>query len=100
MGMDGDMCPEDIRAQCITIMDLFGEYFNQQELPFTFTPLNNRSDHGPFLDAGKPVGGVKAGAEQIKTQEQRIAFGGIQNTNLDPCYHKHCDTIDNPNMDI
>eukprot|EP01094_Clydonella_sp_ATCC50884_P023692 TRINITY_DN5751_c0_g1_i2.p1 TRINITY_DN5751_c0_g1~~TRINITY_DN5751_c0_g1_i2.p1 ORF type:complete len:576 (+),score=124.78 TRINITY_DN5751_c0_g1_i2:92-1729(+) len=98
--MDGEMCPDEIRTQCVTIMNLFGSYFESQELVFTTTPLNNRSDHGPFLDAGKPVGGVKAGAEQIKTEEQRTLFGGYANTNLDPCYHQHCDSIDNVNMEI
>jgi hypothetical protein len=35
------------------------------------------------------------GATEMKSMEQRTIFGGFSRTQLDPCYHKECDTVDN-----
>lgn len=36
-----------------------------------------------------------AGAERVKTREERIKFGGLANAAYDPCYHMACDDIYN-----
>jgi Zn-dependent M28 family amino/carboxypeptidase len=50
--------------------------------------LENRSDHGPFAEAGIPVGGLFTGADDT----------GPDGKPHDPCYHRACDTIDNVDM--
>jgi aminopeptidase S len=39
-----------------------------------------------------------SGAEGIKTLDQRIKFGGVENMPYDHCYHLSCDTILNINF--
>jgi aminopeptidase S len=45
-------------------------------------------------DAGVPSGGVLAGDEQAKSDEQAAAWGGRVDENFDRCYHSACDRID------
>ena len=78
------------------IEDIFTDYFASQNLEaLTDTTLEGRSDHGPFADAGVPVGGLFTGAEGIKTEEEARLFGGEAGEPHDPCYHQPCDTIEN-----
>ena len=48
-----------------------------------------------FLPPPPPKGGLFTGAEQIKTPEERILYGGLANAAYDPCYHQSCDDINN-----
>ena len=57
--------------------------------------LDGRSDYGGFLKYGIPAGGLFAGAEQLKTEEQYEKYGGTVGMAYDPCYHLACDTLDN-----
>jgi Zn-dependent M28 family amino/carboxypeptidase len=75
--------------------ELFESFFASRELPFRTIDLEGRSDHGPFLQAGVPVGGLFSGAEEIKTRAQAQTFGGTAGTPLDECYHEACDSIEN-----
>ncbi|MDO5630122.1 MAG: M20/M25/M40 family metallo-hydrolase [Mobilicoccus sp.] len=52
------------------------------------------SDHGPFLDAGIPVGGLYTGAFELKTAGEAADFGGEADAPRDPCYHEACDIAD------
>jgi Zn-dependent M28 family amino/carboxypeptidase len=87
------------------ISRLFVDYFDRQHLPWDYTEFSGRSDYGPFLAEGIACGGLFAGADDIKTQEQRDRYakmlgstlGGMANTDLDPCYHSKCDTLENLN---
>ena len=41
-----------------------------------------------------------SGDVKNKTKAQLQAYGGVAGKDLDPCYHKACDTIDNTNADL
>jgi len=87
------------------ITRLFTDYFDRNRLPWDYTEFSGRSDYGPFLAEGIACGGLFTGADDIKSQEQRdrylkilgSTFGGMANTDLDPCYHRKCDTLENLN---
>ncbi|MES1916914.1 MAG: hypothetical protein MHM6MM_008687, partial [Cercozoa sp. M6MM] len=51
------------------------------------------SDYFAFQQHGVPVGAIASGATELKTDEERVRFGGVANAQLDPCYHQACDTI-------
>jgi Zn-dependent M28 family amino/carboxypeptidase len=80
------------------IEQVFLDYFASQQLAVEPTPLDGRSDYGPFITAGIPVGGLFSGAEGIKTAQQAAVYGGTAGIAYDPCYHKPCDTFDNVNV--
>jgi Zn-dependent M28 family amino/carboxypeptidase len=87
------------------ITAVFKEWFDQQNLPWDYTDFSGRSDYGPFLAEGIVAGGLFAGADETKTQEQRDRYdqmlgqgtGGIAGAIQDPCYHQACDSIQNIN---
>ena len=84
---------------------LFIEYFQRNRLPWDYTEFSGRSDYGPFLAEGIACGGLFAGGDDVKSQEQRDRYlkmldstlGGMANTFRDPCYHRKCDTLENLN---
>lgn len=41
---------------------------------------------------------VRAGAEEIKTEEQELIWGGTADEQFDPCYHQDCDTYENVDL--
>jgi len=96
----GDVVREDIVQGSIIIQNQFEEYFKLRKLPTTLVEFNGRSDYGPFIENGICAGGLATGAEGIKTEAERILFGGVANAAYDPCYHQACDTIFNVNDDI
>ena len=59
------------------------------------TDLDARSDHGPFVAAGVPSGGLFSGAEGAKSAEQAARWGGAAGQPFDPCYHRACDDLTN-----
>ncbi|KAA8885484.1 M28 family peptidase [Nocardia colli] len=73
------------------------KYFDFLRLPHVPTALDGRSDYGPFMTVGIPVGGLFTGAEGIKTPEQQKMFGGEAGKPYDACYHSACDTTKNIN---
>ncbi|KAJ3355214.1 hypothetical protein HDU83_003791 [Entophlyctis luteolus] len=73
----------------------FQEFYNAKGLAHEPTPFDGRSDYGEFLKFGIPAGGLFAGAEEIKTEEQAAAYGGTAGVAFDPCYHLSCDTLEN-----
>ena len=78
---------------------VFYGYFESVNLPAEPTPFNGRSDYGPFIAAGVgiPAGGLFTGAENPKTAEQVLKYGGTAGLAYDPCYHAACDTFANNN---
>jgi Zn-dependent M28 family amino/carboxypeptidase len=78
---------------------VFYGYFESQNLPAEPTPFNGRSDYGPFIASGVgiPSGGLFTGAENPKTPEQVLKYGGTAGLAYDPCYHAACDDFDNNN---
>ena len=85
------------------ITALFRDWFIQQNLPWDYTDFSGRSDYGPFLAAGVVAGGLFTGADETKSEEQRLRYdrmlgqssGGVAGIIQDPCYHKLCDSIQN-----
>jgi len=90
----------NIRAGSQIIQGLFETYFQNNNINYTLTAFNGRSDYGPFIERGIPAGGLATGAEEIKTMATRDTFGGVCNTQLDPCYHQPCDSYDNVNVGV
>ncbi len=62
-------------------------------------PFTTRSDYHPFMVAGVPVGGVTAGASQVKTTVQARLWGGQAGIPFDPNYQSPRDTVDNVNRE-
>jgi Zn-dependent M28 family amino/carboxypeptidase len=77
------------------IYDLMARYLGERDLATARLDLEGRSDHGPFLEAGIPVGGIFTGAEMLKSHTQARRFGGTAGTAMDPCYHRPCDDLGN-----
>lgn len=77
----------------------FENYFSGAGQNFTATAFDGRSDYGPFLDVGVPSGGLFTGAEELKTEEEALLFGGTAGVALDQCYHAACDNVTNLNLE-
>jgi Zn-dependent M28 family amino/carboxypeptidase len=80
------------------IETFFEDYFTGAGQNFTATAFDGRSDYGPFLDVGIPSGGLFTGAEENKTAEEALMFGGTAGIALDACYHAACDNVTNLEM--
>ena len=80
------------------IEKVFVDYLASRGLASEPTAFDGRSDYGPFIDAGIPAGGLFTGAEEIKTPEQAVVYGGTAGDPYDHCYHEACDTIANVNV--
>jgi aminopeptidase S len=76
---------------------LFTSYFDAEGLSWAPIDLEGDSDHGPFIDAGIPTGGLFSGGIEPKTDAEAAAFGGRAGEPADACSHRACDTIDNVN---
>jgi len=74
---------------------LLGDYLNSRNLPYEPTELSGRSDYAPFARIGVPVGGLFSGAEERKTRNEAVRYGGTEGEPLDRCYHRACDTLAN-----
>ena len=83
------------------IEEVFFRFFESNSLPAETTPfVDGDSDYEPFLRAGIPGGGLFTGEVKRKTKAQVQAYGGVAGKDLDPCYHRACDTISNTNADL
>ncbi|KAL4804659.1 hypothetical protein BDV18DRAFT_26654 [Aspergillus unguis] len=81
------------------IEKLFEDYFlsiGQATVP---TEFDGRSDYEAFILNGIPAGGVFTGAEDIKTEEEALLFGGTAGVAFDENYHAAGDTFDNLNQE-
>ena len=79
---------------------LFHNYYHSIGVNSTSSPLNGRSDYGPFLQVGIACGGIDTGAEGIKTDAEVEMFGGEAGVAYDANYHQPGDTIENLAHDI
>jgi aminopeptidase S len=77
---------------------LFGVYFDEMGLAWAPVDLEGDSDHGPFVDAGIPTGGLFSGGIEPVTDAQAATFGAIAGHPADPCSHRACDIIDNVDL--
>jgi len=97
---NGTQAAPVINAASSKIQLIFETYFDLQNIPHQTTSFDGRSDYGPFLAANISAGGLFTGAEVIKSEAQRIQYGGVANAPFDPCYHLSCDTVDNINQEV
>jgi Zn-dependent M28 family amino/carboxypeptidase len=74
---------------------IFADHFEAERLAWEPIDLTGHADHGPFIAAGIPTGGLFAGGHEPKTDAQAAAFGGRVGEPADACSHRACDTIDN-----
>lgn len=80
--------------------DVLFRFFEDNSLKAESTVFDGGSDYEPFLKAGIPGGGLFSGDVESKTKAQVQAYGGVAGKDLDSCYHKACDTINNTNADL
>jgi Zn-dependent M28 family amino/carboxypeptidase len=92
---DGSDTPSVGPAGSAEIEKVFEHYFAAERLPTDPYPFDGRSDYVPFMAVGIPAGGLNAGFEQKKTEEQAKIYGGAAGEPYDPCYHWTCDDISN-----
>jgi Zn-dependent M28 family amino/carboxypeptidase len=78
---------------------VFEDFYASKGYNSTGTAFDGRSDYGPFLENNIAAGGLFTGAEDVKTEEDVILFGGEAGIAYDPNYHAEGDTIDNLNME-
>ncbi|PVV04234.1 hypothetical protein BB560_001269 [Smittium megazygosporum] len=96
---NGTDAPNNARCGSERIQHIFQKYFMHIKKNYKITDMIGGSDFLPFILNSIPSGGLLTGASEIKTEEERLLFGGMANAPLDPCYHKYCDTIKNINKD-
>jgi Zn-dependent M28 family amino/carboxypeptidase len=75
-----------------TVEKVLVDYWAKRGMVSEPIPFDGRSDYVGFVNRGIPAGGVFAGAEAPKTAEQVAKYGGVEDEQLDPCYHEACDT--------
>ena len=92
----GDAGPEGSKE----IEEIFFRYFQENSLPAETTVFDGGSDYEPFLKAGVAGGGLFTGDVESKTRAQAQTYGGQSGQDLDSCYHKACDTIENINLEL
>jgi Zn-dependent M28 family amino/carboxypeptidase len=95
---------KSIVTNMTTATKLFENYFTSMNEPFEARNGDpnffDRGDHANFAAVGIPIGGLDLGADDIKTPEQVVMFGGTAGIFADPCYHKSCDDINNVNIPL
>ena len=77
------------------ITEVFARYFEDIGLSWEPIDLEGDSDHGPFVNAEIPTGGLFSGGAEPKTDAQAARFGGTAGAPADPCSHTACDTTAN-----
>ena len=80
------------------VEDVFVDFFASIGRETEPTAFDGRSDYDAFVAAGIPAGGLFTGAEEIKTEDQAVKWGGTAGDAFDPCYHQACDDLDNINL--
>jgi aminopeptidase Y len=81
-----------------SLRNLYTDWYESQDLNYTYIAFDGRSDYDAFIRNGIPGGGIATGAEGIKTKEEEAMFGGTAGEWYDKCYHQLCDDVSNLNM--
>ncbi len=71
----------------------FARYFDERGIAVVGTDFDGRSDYGPFVALGIPSGGVFTGADEVKTAEEAVRWGGVADEPFDPNYHTPDDVL-------
>ncbi|RVX71221.1 hypothetical protein B0A52_04795 [Exophiala mesophila] len=77
----------------------FQAFYLDQGVNYSASAFDGRSDYGPFLENNIPAGGLFTGAEDLKTEEEELAYGGTAGEAYDDNYHKVGDNITNLDLD-
>ena len=77
------------------ITERFATHFASLDLPWSPIDLEGDSDHGPFIEAGIPTGGLFSGGIEPVTDDEAERFGAIAGSPADACSHQACDTLAN-----
>lgn len=77
------------------LKNLYVDFYKKHDVNYTFIPFDGRSDYVGFITNDIPGGGIATGAEGLKSPKEADEFGGLANTQYDPCYHQLCDNLDN-----
>jgi len=77
----------------------FQDYYKTRGFETIPKAFDGRSDYAAFIEHGVPAGGIFTGAEELKTAEEALLFGGQAGVALDANYHGIGDTIDNLNWE-
>jgi Zn-dependent M28 family amino/carboxypeptidase len=80
------------------VEDVFEDFFESIGRESEPTAFDGRSDYDAFVAAGIPAGGLFTGAEDPKSPEQALKWGGTAGLAFDPCYHSACDTYANVDL--
>lgn len=91
VGFEGRPAPPGVKEA----EKMFQDYFTGTGLNWTTFDLRKASDHGPYIDARIPTGGLFAGGSEAKTPEQVALFGGTLGAPSDPENHKSGDNATN-----
>lgn len=78
-----------------TLTAIFINHFDAAGLAWAPIDLTGHADHGPFIAADIPTGGLFSGGFEPKTDAQAALFGGTAGLPADPCSDRACDTIAN-----
>ncbi len=73
----------------------FENFYTAHGKKFKGTDFDGRSDYGPFIENGIPAGGLFTGAEDLKTADDVLLWGGEVGVAYDKCYHSACDDMTN-----
>jgi Zn-dependent M28 family amino/carboxypeptidase len=77
----------------------FEDFFRNKGANSVPTEFSGRSDYAAFIENGIPSGGLFTGAEQLKTPEEAVLFGGEAGVAYDVNYHLEGDDIANLNKE-
>lgn len=75
----------------------FEDFFRANDANSVPSEFSGRSDYAAFIENGIPSGGLFTGAEQLKTAEEAVLFGGEVGVAYDVNYHLAGDDINNLN---
>lgn len=92
---DGNILGEPGPAGSAAVEAVFNQFFFGRGLQTSVTGIFIPSDSTPFALADIPVGGLFTGANEEKTNQDALLFGGNPGEPRDACYHQDCDTTTN-----
>ena len=73
----------------------FADFYASRRIAAEPIPIDPRSDHAPFIEAGVPVGGIFTGDARPMSDDQARKWGGRADEDFDPNYHRAGDTLEN-----
>jgi len=85
----------DAAPGSVALTNVFSGFFSARGIAWDPIDLDGDSDHGPFIAAGIPTGGLFSGGIEPVTDAQAARHGSTAGQPADPCSHRACDTIDN-----